>query len=96
MERLDAAKENCLDQINATFQRIQAYMDNRKKEIIDALKTTCAEKKRVLEEQHSLIECEKNKVNIGVNSRNFFNVIAVYNAFSSIKCEFILFTDFFI
>ncbi|XP_008198605.2 tripartite motif-containing protein 2 isoform X3 [Tribolium castaneum] len=62
LRRLETAKENCLDQINATFQKVQAFLDNRKQEMIEALNSTCAEKRRVLEEQHSLIECEKNKV----------------------------------
>jgi tripartite motif-containing protein 2/3 len=62
LRRLEAAKENCLDQINSTFQQVQAYLDNRKKEMIDTLNATCSEKRRVLEEQHSLIESEKNKV----------------------------------
>ncbi|KAJ8943472.1 hypothetical protein NQ318_006325 [Aromia moschata] len=62
LTRLDAAKETCLEQINTTFQQIQALMDQRKQEIIDNVNSVCAEKRRVLEEQHSLIESEKNKV----------------------------------
>lgn len=37
-------------------------MDQRKQEVIDTVNTMCTEKRRVLEEQHSLIESEKNKV----------------------------------
>ncbi|KAJ8966960.1 hypothetical protein NQ314_003182 [Rhamnusium bicolor] len=62
LNRLDAAKEACLEQVNTTFQQIQALMDQRKQEIVDNVNSLCAEKRRVLEEQHSLIECEKNKV----------------------------------
>lgn len=62
LQRLDTAKENCLDQINATFQQVQALIDKRKQEMIEAVNTACAEKRKVLEEQHSLIESEKNKV----------------------------------
>ncbi|KAJ8917723.1 hypothetical protein NQ315_005172, partial [Exocentrus adspersus] len=62
LNRLDAAKEACLEQINTTFQQIQVLMDQRKQEIIDNVNSLCAEKRRVLEEQHSLIESEKNKV----------------------------------
>ncbi|XP_072387490.1 tripartite motif-containing protein 2-like isoform X1 [Diabrotica undecimpunctata] len=60
--RLDTAKETCLDKINETFQHIQTLMDQRKQEIIDSVNTICTEKRRVLEEQHTLIENEKNKV----------------------------------
>ncbi|CAG9865330.1 unnamed protein product [Phyllotreta striolata] len=59
---LDSAKETCLEIINETFQQIQALMDQRKKEIIDTVNGICLEKRRVLEEQHTLIENEKNKV----------------------------------
>ncbi|XP_071050562.1 tripartite motif-containing protein 2-like isoform X3 [Onthophagus taurus] len=62
LQRLDAAKENCLDQVNATFQEIQTMLDKRKQEMIDAVQTAAGEKRKVLEEQHALIECEKNKV----------------------------------
>lgn len=37
-------------------------MDQRKQEIVDTVNAICTEKKRVLEEQHTLIENEKNKV----------------------------------
>lgn len=62
LNRLDSAKESCLEKINETFRQIQELMDQRKQEIIDTVNTMCTEKRRVLEEQHSLIESEKNKV----------------------------------
>lgn len=62
LRRLESVKENCLDQINSTFQEIQAHLDARKQELIESLNVTCNEKRRVLEEQHALIESEKNKV----------------------------------
>lgn len=37
-------------------------MDQRKQEIIENVNTICAEKRRILEEQHALIETEKRKV----------------------------------
>lgn len=39
-------------------------MNQRKQEIIENVNTICAEKRRILEEQHALIESEKNKVNL--------------------------------
>ncbi|KAL1491893.1 hypothetical protein ABEB36_012415 [Hypothenemus hampei] len=62
LNRLDAAKDNCLELIDETFQQIQQAIDKRKQEMIDQVKQMCNEKRRVLEEQHGLIENEKNKV----------------------------------
>ncbi|CAH1119157.1 unnamed protein product [Phaedon cochleariae] len=62
LTRLNLAKEVCLDEINETFRHIQALMEQRKQEIIDNVNSICTEKRRVLEEQHTLIESEKNKV----------------------------------
>lgn len=42
-------------------------MEQRKQELIDNVNAVCAEKRRVLEEQHSLIETEKNKVKLYEN-----------------------------
>lgn len=60
--QLDVAKEQCIEQINVTFQQMQTMLDKRKQDIIESLDFTCSEKRKVLEEQHSLIESEKNKV----------------------------------
>ncbi|XP_060527863.1 tripartite motif-containing protein 3-like isoform X2 [Cylas formicarius] len=62
LNRLNAAKERCLEQIDSTFRDIQTLIDKRKQEMIDTVNQMCGEKRRVLEEQHSLIENEKNKV----------------------------------
>ncbi|XP_049823986.1 tripartite motif-containing protein 3-like isoform X2 [Aethina tumida] len=62
LQKLDAAKDSCLEQINATFQQLQNDLDKRKQELIDEVNKMCTDKKKVLEEQHSLIENEKNKV----------------------------------
>lgn len=62
MNRLNAAKDDCLDKINETFQHIQDLMNQRKQEIIENVNTICSEKRRILEEQHGLIESEKSKV----------------------------------
>lgn len=63
MQRLDAAKEACLEKVETTFQQVKALIDRRKQEMIENVEKACAEKRKVLEEQHSLIENEKNKVN---------------------------------
>ncbi|KAK9718052.1 NHL repeat [Popillia japonica] len=62
LQRLDAARDTCLDKVNLTFQKIQTMVDKRKQEMVDAVQAAAAEKRKVLEEQHSLIESEKNKV----------------------------------
>ncbi|GLV35927.1 thin [Carabus blaptoides fortunei] len=62
LQRLDAAKERCLEQVNATFQQVEALVEQRKQEMIHSVVSACQEKRKVLEEQHGLIESEKNKV----------------------------------
>ncbi|XP_066253109.1 tripartite motif-containing protein 3-like isoform X2 [Euwallacea similis] len=62
LNRLNVAKDKCLEHIDSTFQHIQQAIDKRKQEMIDQVNQMCNEKKRVLEEQHGLIENEKNKV----------------------------------
>ncbi|KAJ8968665.1 hypothetical protein NQ317_009741 [Molorchus minor] len=41
LNRLDTAKEACLEKINTTFQQIQALMDLRKQELIDNVEQEC-------------------------------------------------------
>lgn len=77
LERLDAAKDACLERVEATFQQIRALVDKRKQEMIENVEKACAEKRKVLEEQYSLIENEKNKVRqiyllVIVNENCFF------------------------
>lgn len=62
MQRLNDSKEACLEKADITFQQVQTMLDKRKQEMVTALEALCAEKRKVLEEQHSLIEAEKNKV----------------------------------
>lgn len=63
MQRLDSAREANLEQISIIFQQIQALVDKRKQEMIENVNSICTEKRKILEEQHTLIESEKNKVN---------------------------------
>lgn len=62
LQRLDSARENCIEQLNLTFQQVQALVDKRKQEMVELITKACNDKKKVLEEQHTLIESEKNKV----------------------------------
>ncbi|XP_023013976.2 tripartite motif-containing protein 2 isoform X2 [Leptinotarsa decemlineata] len=62
LSKLVLAKESCLEKIDDTFQQMQTLIDQRKQELIENVNTMYTDKKRVLEEQHSLIENEKNKV----------------------------------
>ncbi|XP_044754086.1 tripartite motif-containing protein 2-like isoform X2 [Coccinella septempunctata] len=62
LQRLDSAREANLEQISIIFQQIQSLVDKRKQEMIENVNSICTEKRKILEEQHSLIESEKNKV----------------------------------
>ncbi|XP_045475674.1 tripartite motif-containing protein 2-like isoform X2 [Harmonia axyridis] len=62
LQRLDSAREANLEQISIIFQQIQALVDKRKQEMIENVNSICTEKRKILEEQHTLIESEKNKV----------------------------------
>lgn len=68
LNRLNSAKEICMEKITETFQHIQDLMNQRKEEIIENVNTICSEKRRILEEQHALIESEKTKVSIHLNA----------------------------
>ena len=70
IERLDISKENCLNQVNNTFQQIVDLIEVRKRDMIMAITDICNEKSKVLEEQHSLINSEKMKV-----GTRFFKII---------------------
>ena len=62
LERLDSAKQKCLESIDAEFNEIITEVEKRKAELYAAVTLAAKDKKRVLEEQHTLIEAEKNKV----------------------------------
>ncbi|XP_031349820.1 tripartite motif-containing protein 3-like isoform X3 [Photinus pyralis] len=62
LQRLNDSKEACLEKVNSTFQQLQMMLDKRRQDMVAAVEGLCAEKRKVLEEQHSLIEAEKNKV----------------------------------
>ena len=62
IERLDRNAESCLETVSATFQDLINLLDRRRLDAIDMVKEVRDEKKRVLEEQLSLIDDEKEKV----------------------------------
>lgn len=62
LERLDAAKTRCIENVNSTFQQLSAALEARRLDMIAAVNKSCQEKRRVLEEQQALIDAEKNKV----------------------------------
>nr|CAD7568850.1 unnamed protein product [Timema californicum] len=62
LRRLDLATEHCLDQVNRTFQEVSASVERRRQEMVSAVGQARDEKRKVLEEQLTLIEGEKTKV----------------------------------
>ncbi|XP_008212395.1 tripartite motif-containing 2 protein-like isoform X1 [Nasonia vitripennis] len=62
LQRLDTAKQKCLEAVDAEFANIIAKVERRKTELHAAVNAAARDKKHVLEEQHALIEAEKNKV----------------------------------
>ncbi|XP_058795861.1 tripartite motif-containing protein 2-like isoform X2 [Phymastichus coffea] len=62
LQRLDLAKQKCHEILDAEFNSIITKLERRKSELHAALTVATKDKRRVLEEQHALIETEKNKV----------------------------------
>ncbi|XP_014210939.1 tripartite motif-containing protein 2-like isoform X2 [Copidosoma floridanum] len=62
LQRLDTAKQKCLEAVDIEFNNIVAKVERRKSELQAAITAATRDKKHVLEEQHTLIEAEKNKV----------------------------------
>lgn len=62
LRRLDSAMERCLTVVDAEFAEIISKVEKRRAELQAAVTAAARDKKHVLEEQHALIEAEKNKV----------------------------------
>ena len=62
LRRLDSAMERCLSVVDNEFAEIIAKVERRRGELQVAVTAAARDKKKVLEEQHALIEAEKNKV----------------------------------
>lgn len=62
LQRLDASTERCLSAVDNEFAEITAKIERRRSELQAAVNAAARDKKHVLEEQHALIEAEKNKV----------------------------------
>lgn len=59
---MEASTERCLNAVDTEFADIIAKIEKRRTELQAAVNAAARDKKHVLEEQHSLIEAEKNKV----------------------------------
>lgn len=59
---MDASTERCLNAVDNEFAEIIAKFERRRSELQAAVTAAARDKKHVLEEQHALIEAEKNKV----------------------------------
>ncbi|XP_078053205.1 tripartite motif-containing protein 2 isoform X1 [Augochlora pura] len=62
LQRLEASKERCLNAVDNEFAEIISKFERRRTELQAAVTAAARDKKHVLEEQHALIEAEKNKV----------------------------------
>ena len=62
LQRLETAKQKCLEVVDNEFDNIIAKVERRKAELHAAVTAAARDKKHVLEEQRTLIEAEKNKV----------------------------------
>ncbi|XP_072743379.1 tripartite motif-containing protein 2 isoform X1 [Anoplolepis gracilipes] len=62
LQRLEASTERCLNAVDTEFADIIAKIEKRRTELQAAVNAAARDKKHVLEEQHSLIEAEKTKV----------------------------------
>ncbi|XP_015602366.1 tripartite motif-containing protein 2 isoform X1 [Cephus cinctus] len=62
LRRLETATERCLNAVDAEFAEIISKVEKRRAELQAAVTAAARDKKHVLEEQHALIEAEKNKV----------------------------------
>lgn len=62
LQRLEASIERCLSAVDTEFAEIISKIERRRSELQAAVTAAARDKKHVLEEQHALIEAEKNKV----------------------------------
>lgn len=62
IQRLEMATQQCLDGLESTFNEIMTSVERRKNELSNAIAQARDIKKKVLEEQLSLIQAEKDKV----------------------------------
>lgn len=62
MQRLEASMEKCITAVDIEFAQIIANIEKRKAELQAAVTAAARDKRHVLEDQHSLIEAEKTKV----------------------------------
>lgn len=65
IQRLEMATQQCLDGLESTFNEIMTSVERRKNELSNAIAQARDVKKKVLEEQLSLIQAEKDKVIMG-------------------------------
>lgn len=62
LQRLEASTQRCLTAVDNEFADIIGKIERRRSELQAAVTAAARDKKHVLEEQHALIEAEKNKV----------------------------------
>ncbi|KAL1138222.1 hypothetical protein AAG570_009913 [Ranatra chinensis] len=62
VSKLEIAAQLCLDHVEAAFAEVHAVVDARKKSVVEALATVRDAKHKVLTNQISLIQAEKDKV----------------------------------
>lgn len=83
LQRLDNATERVIEQVNHTMNEASALVEARRQEMMSAVAQAAQEKRKVLEEQLTIIEGEKNKVVLLVHLG--FDSHLINNYFSRIK-----------
>lgn len=85
---MEASTERCLNAVDTEFADIISKIEKRRAELQAAVNAAARDKKHVLEEQHSLIEAEKSKVEreceglqYQVEDKNVFTYSAVSRAY---------------
>ncbi|ELU12631.1 hypothetical protein CAPTEDRAFT_185576 [Capitella teleta] len=63
MTRLEQAAEECVDSISHAFQDLMTMLEQRRRDILLAVRSVCEDKQKVLQEQLDIIEAEKAHVN---------------------------------
>lgn len=62
IQKLNTGTDKAVEKINQTINEILVLIESRKQEMLDAVAEAAQEKKKVLEEQLTIIEGEKTKV----------------------------------
>jgi len=69
LERLDTARNECLSTLDDTFNDLMNILEVRKQQLQQQINKACDAKNRILTQQLSAIDIEKNKVCIKIKCK---------------------------